>query len=92
MASTTWPPVKPPGAADDEHDARALVGEGGLGAREGEAVVGGADDQGALHEPPTVERAEHRPDPLVEDRTLALKAAMSALVSSVSAMPGGGRE
>jgi hypothetical protein len=54
------------GAAHDHHHPDPAVIQGRLRVGEGEAVVGGADDQGAVLEPALVEAVEDGADPLVE--------------------------
>ena len=66
MASTTLPPVKPPGPAHQQQHARSAVEEGRLGVREREAVVGRADDQRAVREAELMQGVEDRADALVE--------------------------
>jgi len=56
-------PVRP---AHDHHHPDAAVEQGRLGLREGEAVVGGADDQGVVCESTHVEAVQHRTDALVQ--------------------------
>ncbi len=57
---------EPARAAQDQHHADAAVGQRRLGAREGDAVVGGADDERVARKARVVERVEHRPDAAVE--------------------------
>ena len=54
------------GAAHDHHHPGAAVVQGRLGAGEGDAVVGGAEDQGVLDDAEVVEGVEDAADALVE--------------------------
>ncbi len=54
------------GAAHDHHHAGTAVGQRRLAAGEGDAVVGGADDQGVVDQAEVVEGVEDGADPLVE--------------------------
>ncbi len=63
-------PARP---AHDEHDADAVVGEVALGAWEGDAVVGGADDEGVRLEARLAQGIEHHPHAGVQQARAGVK-------------------
>ena len=63
---TYLPTVETARAADNEHDARAVIQKIALHAGEGNAMVSGADNQSVLPETTTVQRLKYRSHSLVQ--------------------------
>ena len=66
IASTTRPPPNPLGTPHQQHHADAAVIQSGLGAGEGEPVIGGADHERVVGEAEVVQAVQDRPYPLVQ--------------------------